>query len=99
MMKTVSFCWPYTCFQGIYDNFIFILNSFENLFIHRIELKSLDQSKTSNYTILATTITVDFDLFILSKEDNVYYVSKIDLNKANKMERDKNEKDSNSPKR
>ena len=39
MMKTYSFCWPYTCFQGIYDNFIFILNAFESSFIHRIEIK------------------------------------------------------------
>ena len=49
MMKTYSFCWPYTCFQGIYDQFLYILNSFDGRSIFRVEFDKKSQDPYSHF--------------------------------------------------
>jgi len=38
-MKAYSFEWPYVSFSGLKNNYIFLLNAFDNTIIHRIQIE------------------------------------------------------------
>ena len=89
-MHAFSFEWPYVSFSGLKQNCIFLLNAFDPMLIHRIELEEEDYASKNHYKVLATVITTTNDLFVLSKASDTFFVSLYDLDYSNELEQKRN---------
>jgi hypothetical protein len=85
-MKAYSFEWPYVCFSGIKNNYLFILNVFDSKTIHRVQLNEDDEFENSHFKVLATCITTTNDLYVLSHCTGKYQIRHLDLDESNQLE-------------
>ena len=69
-MHAFSFEWPYVSFSGLKPHYLFLLNVFYPVLIHRCEL---EPAETHHFKVCATVITTTNDLFVLSRKDKKYY--------------------------
>lgn len=81
-MTAYSFAWPYVCFSGMINNYIFVLNVYDNTILHRIQLSEPDH----HFKVLATCITSTNDLYVLAKSSKQYTVFHLDLDESNQLE-------------
>ena len=89
-MKAFDHNWPFVSFTGFKDNVVFLVNAFEKEHIHRIQIVDDETCENTRFQILATKMTESHDLMIMSysQQKGKYQIFQVDLDKANRLNRD-----------